>query len=106
MDLKIIKAPGECINLNDVRTGIDKIDKTIVDLLGKRYEYVKIAAQFKPSKSTVNAPDRVKSMMEQRCIWAEEVGLDASIIEKIYTELVNYFIEKEVQEWEENNLHK
>ena len=39
-------------------------------------------------------------MLKQRRVWAQEAGLDADVIESMYRNLVNYFIEEEMKRWQ------
>ena len=41
-------------------------------------------------------------MLEQRRIWAQEDGLNPDVIEKIYRDLITYFIEEELNHWQSN----
>lgn len=95
-----MKAPNECLNMQDIRAEIDVIDRQIINAFGKRFEYVKAASKFKTSKTSVKAPERFKSMLQQRRIWAEEQGLNPDVIEKLYEDLVNYFIQEELKHWQ------
>jgi len=97
-----MKLAATCENLQEIRQEIDAIDQTIIRLLGQRYEYVQAAAKFKTSAQTVNAEERVKAMMQQRRVWAEEAGISPDIVEKIYTELVQYFIQEEMKKWQQH----
>ena len=94
-----MKAPNECLNMQDIRAEIDAIDRQIINAFAKRFEYVKAASKFKTSKTSVKAPERFKAMLQQRRIWAEEGGLNPDVIEKLYQDLVNYFIEEELKHW-------
>jgi isochorismate pyruvate lyase len=94
-----MKTPEECTNIQEIREEIDRIDQEVIALIGKRYEYVKAAVKFKTSETDVKAPDRFAAMLQKRRIWAEEAGLDQEVIEKLYTDLVNYFIHEEMKEW-------
>jgi isochorismate pyruvate lyase len=38
-------------------------------------------------------------MLEARRRWAEENGLDPSVIEDLYRTLVSYFVDREMDEW-------
>lgn len=97
-----MKAAAVCENLQEIRQEIDVIDRAIIRLLGQRYEYVQTAAKFKTSTQSVNAEERVKTMMRQRREWAEESGISPDIVEKIYTELVHYFIQEEMKKWQQH----
>ncbi|WP_325205769.1 chorismate mutase [Vibrio sp. 03_296] len=41
-----LKKPEACESLNDIRLGIDTLDKEIVHILSQRMGYVKAAAQI------------------------------------------------------------
>ena len=98
-----MKPYDECENLGEIRAEIDNIDKQIIEQLGIRFGYVKAAAKFKNCESSVRAPERFASMLEQRREWAGEVGLSPDAVEKLYRDLVNHFIEEELKEWKEKN---
>ena len=94
-----MKEPEDCLNIEEIRTEIDNLDREVIAVLGKRFKYVKAAAKFKTSETSVKAPERFKSMLEQRRIWAEAENLNPDVIEKIYRDLVNYFINEELENW-------
>jgi isochorismate pyruvate lyase len=96
-----MKTPEECTNIQEIREEIDRIDQKVIVLIGKRYQYVKAAAKFKTSETHVKSPDRFASMLQKRRVWAKEAGLDPDVIEKLYTDLVNHFIQEEMKEWRE-----
>lgn len=89
----------DCRDMSDIRTAIDQIDAKVIELLGQRFEYVKAATQFKTDPQSVQAPERLKLMLKQRRQWAKAAGLDPDVIEKLYRDLVDYFIESELAHW-------
>ncbi|NQZ10397.1 MAG: isochorismate lyase [Algicola sp.] len=93
------KEPADCTGMKDIRTEIDAMDRDIIAILGKRFEYVKAAAKFKTSETSVKAPERFAAMLEQRREWAKEKGLSPDAIEKMYRDLVNHFINEEMVKW-------
>jgi isochorismate pyruvate lyase len=93
------KEPAECSGLEDIRAEIDRLDESIIALIGKRFQYVQAAAKFKTSESSVRAPERFKAMLQQRRLWAQDQGLSPDAIEKLYTDLVSHFIEEEMRRW-------
>lgn len=97
---KNMKTPDECQNMTDIRAEIDTIDRQVIKLLGQRFAYVKAASKFKTSETSVKAPSRFQAMLQQRRTWAQEEGLNPDVIEKMYTDLVNYFIEEEMKHWQ------
>ncbi|GFE70631.1 isochorismate lyase [Chroococcus sp. FPU101] len=97
------KSPDECNNINDIRIEIDAIDQQIITLFGERSKYVKAASKFKTDAASVRANKRFQAMLQQRRIWAENEGLNPDIIEKIYQDLINYFIAQEMNHWQAIN---
>jgi isochorismate pyruvate lyase len=94
-----MKAPESCESLEEVRAEIDRIDRAIVALIGERAGYVHAAARFKDSEAAVAAPDRQASMFRARREWAQAADLDPDVIEKLYRDLVGYFIVRETDHW-------
>ena len=92
--------PEECRGMEDIRAQIDAIDERVVALLGQRAAYVRAAAPFKASAREVRAPERFAAMLEQRRAWAEREGLSPDVVEAIYRTLVEYFIAREMEEWQ------
>ena len=99
-----MKTPDQCESLVDIRAEIDRLDRQVVALLGQRFAYVKAASKFKTSETTVRASERLQAMLKRRRIWAEEEGLDADVIEKMYQDLVNHFIAEEMKHWKQSEI--
>ena len=99
-----MKQPQDCQNIQDIREAIDSLDRDIINKFGKRFEYVKAAAKFKSNTGEVKAEERIKTMLQQRRIWATDNNLNPDLIEQLYRDLVNYFIIEELQTWRKNNL--
>ena len=93
--------PEDCTSLQEVRAGIDLLDHSIVQILGRRARYVRAAARFKTDDASVRAEDRLHTMLRQRRAWAAEVNLSPEMVERLYRDLVEYFIEQERQHWVE-----
>ncbi|MBP7580042.1 MAG: isochorismate lyase [Vogesella sp.] len=93
--------PEQCSNMDDIRAEIDLLDRAVVHLIGQRYQYVLAAAKFKTSATAVRAPERFAAMLAQRRQWAEQESLNADAIERLFSDLVNHFIEQEMQHWQQ-----
>ena len=99
MELRNLLQPDECGGMDDIRAEIDRIDRAVVGLIGRRYQYVLAAAKFKTSATSVKAPERLTAMLARRREWAVEEGLNADMIEKLYADLVAHFIDEEMRRW-------
>jgi isochorismate pyruvate lyase len=97
--------PEDCSGMEDIRVEIDNMDRDIIAILGKRFDYVKAASKFKTSETSVRAPERFKAMLEQRRIWASSEGLNPDAIEKMYRDLVNHFIKEEMSKWQSESTN-
>lgn len=95
--------PAKCASLDEIRTGMDAVDREIVALIARRVDYVRHAAQFKTNPATVAAPERVAAVLKTRREWAEAAGLSGDVIEAIYRQLVDYSVSEEHKRWEELN---
>lgn len=91
--------PDECGSMDDIRSEIDLLDQAVIKILGMRFKYVLAASKFKTSETSVRAPERFKAMLVKRREWAEAEGLSPDAIEKLYSDLVNHFIDEEMNRW-------
>ena len=97
-----MKMPDECTNIQEIRTEIDEIDRQVIASFAKRFVYVKAASKFKTDATSVKAKERFAAMLKEIRIWAQEEGLNPDVIEKLYQDLVTYFIEEELNHWQSN----
>lgn len=91
--------PDECANLDEIRAGMDAIDRDMIALIARRVAYVRAAAKFKTSSAAVAAPERVAAVLKTRRAWAEEAGLNGDVIEGLYRDLVSYCVSEEHKEF-------
>lgn len=99
MESKQRRAPQECSDMSQIRAEIDALDREMIALLGQRYQYVLAASKFKTSPTAVRDHERFAAMLQQRREWAEQEGLDPAAIERLYRDLVEHFIERELEHW-------
>jgi isochorismate pyruvate lyase len=88
----------KCENLEQVRENIDRIDREIVKLIAERSTYVAQAAKFKNMTDDVKAPQRVEKIIEKVRNLAKEDDANPDIVENIYREMINSFINFELAE--------
>ena len=90
----------ECKSLEEVRANIDRIDDSIIKLIGERTDYVRQAAKFKTNTGGVKAPDRVEAVIRKVREEAGKYGADADMVEALYREMISSFIAMETREFE------
>jgi len=92
--------PEDCRSLEEIREGMDALDRQIIAILAQRVAYVKAAAKFKTSAAAVAAPDRVQKVLDTRRDWAEAAGLDGDVVRGLYRDIVTYCVGEEKKHWE------
>jgi isochorismate pyruvate lyase len=91
-----MKSPHECKNIEEVRNAIDVIDNDIIDLIAKRYQYVKEIIKYKNTAEDVFARERYNSVINKRRELALKHKLDPDVIETMYKVLMDYFIKEQL----------
>jgi len=89
--------PDACKTIDEVRQGIDELDRMIIAALGQRFHYVKAVTRFKKNADEVRAPERYQAVLTSRRAWAAEVGLNPDVIEEMYRHLIAHFIDEEIK---------
>lgn len=97
--------PNECTDMESIRGEIDLLDRAVIKILGTRFKYVLAATKFKTSETSVRAPERFTAMLAKRREWAASEGLNPDAVEKLYTDLVNHFIEEEMARWKSHQAN-
>ncbi len=92
--------PQDCSNLDEIRAGMDQVDRDIVALIARRVDYVRNAARFKASTVAVADPERMAKVLRTRREWAEAAGLDGETVERLYRDLVAYCVGEEHKQFE------
>ena len=86
------------MSIDRVRSHIDEIDEQIITLLAARQKLVKEAARYKSDTEAVRAPDRRAAMMERRRDLAIREGVSPEVIRRVYTAMIDAFIDLELEE--------
>lgn len=90
---------GVCKSIDEIRDNIDRIDNEIIKFIAERSTYVKQASKFKKDKQDVKSPKRVEQVIEKVRLLAARYNVDANIIEKVYREMINNFINMEMNDY-------
>lgn len=88
----------KCESLAQAREKIDGVDQAIIELLAQRQFYVDQAVRFKSSVKDVQSPERVDQVIASVRAKAKEQGVNADIVEKMYREMIQHFIQRELKE--------
>ena len=92
-----MKNPKDCTSISEIREGIDTIDKQLIELIGKRFQYVKEIVKFKSNKEDVEAKPRYDEVLRIRRQWATNEHLNPDVIESIYKTMIQYFIDEQMK---------
>ncbi len=95
-----MKPANECLQISDVREAIDQIDYKIVELIAQRHIYVKKAARFKQSESSVRDTQRVQHVISSKIELAKQLNAPPLLIEKLYKLMIDFFVKDELIEWD------
>ncbi|GAA2182052.1 isochorismate lyase [Leucobacter tardus] len=83
------------ITLDEVRSQIDELDRSIVAAIAERQTWVETAGMLKPDAAAVPAPDRVERVIAKVRALAEEHRASPDVVEGAYRALIAGFIELE-----------
>lgn len=73
-------------NMSDFRQRIDDIDRKIIELLSERFTVVREVGLFKRHHGIpVMQPERVRLVLENRALQAEQAGLSPELVRQLWT---------------------
>ncbi|KLI64097.1 chorismate mutase [Aurantiacibacter marinus] len=98
------KLPDDCTTMIEVREGVDATDRELVDLLERRFGYMRAAARIKPSRDTVRDEARKASVIAAAVAEAESRGIPGDVIGDIWERLVEGSIAYELAEWDNTRV--
>ena len=88
----------KCENLDQARAKIDLIDQELIDMIATRQFYVDQAVRFKRTAEDVQSPERVQQVINKVREQAIQLHTDPDLVEKIYREMIQHFIQRELKE--------
>ena len=92
--------PERCSTMAEVRSGVDDIDRRIVELLALRFRFMDAAARIKPERSAVRDEERKADVLAKIDAAAAEAGLDRDLAARLYEELIEASIAYELREFD------
>jgi isochorismate pyruvate lyase len=94
-----MREPAECQSLSEIREEVDRIDRALVDLLGRRWQYGRAAVRFKASEAEIRNAAYLPAFLERRRTWAEAAGLAPGYIETLFRTIANASIAEQLRSW-------
>ena len=94
------KNPDACETMTDVREGVDATDTEIVELLERRFGYMRAAARIKATRESVRDETRKAAVINAAISEAEARGIPGDVIGDIWERLVEGSIAYEFDEWD------
>ena len=85
----------DCSNMDEVRAEIDRIDASLVDLIGERFTFVDRAWQLKRSPAEARVPWRIQQVIDKVRARAQQRGLPPELAEALWRQMIGWFIQYE-----------
>lgn len=92
--------PDDCTTMTEVRAGVDATDRELIDLLERRFGYMRAAARIKQDRGTVRDEARKAAVIEAAADRAAKAGVPPGAIADIWERLVEASIAYELDEWD------
>jgi isochorismate pyruvate lyase len=92
--------PEACRDMEDVRAGVDEIDRMLVALIARRQGYMEAAARIKPNREVVRDEARIREVLAKVKAEADRRGLSWSIAEPVWREMMERCIAYEFDVWD------
>ena len=93
-------APEACTTMEQVREGIDHLDRELVAIMVVRQGYIEAAARIKTAKNEVRLEWRIEDVVAKVLAEAEKTGLSKRIAEPVWREMIEKCIEHEHIYWD------
>ena len=95
-----LRLPDDCETMLEVRAGVDQTDRELVDLLARRFGYMRAAARIKQDRGTVRDEARKAAVIDAAADRAAQAGLPREAIADLWERLVEASIAYEFNEWD------
>ena len=89
-----------CQTMDEVRAGVDATDAALVDLLVRRFAYMRAAARIKPERSQVRDEARKAEVIANARRQAAGRGAPEHVVADLWERLVETSIDYELDAWD------
>lgn len=94
-----MRRPSDCRDLSEICEEVDRIDRALIDLLGRRWEYGCAAVRFKASEAEIRSPAYLPVFLERRRSWAEAAGLAPDYVEGVFRAIAEASRAEQLRRW-------
>ena len=94
------KLPEDCTDMSEVRVGVDTTDRQLMELLDRRFGYMRAAARIKTDRNVVRDEKRKAEVVGNAVADADARALPSEKIAEIWELLVETSIAYELEEWD------
>lgn len=98
-----IRVPDDCSTMTEVRAGVDATDRELMELLDRRFGYMRAAARIKTDRGAVRDEGRKAQVIANACADAKARDLPTAELAAIWDQLVDASIAYELVEWDRLN---
>ena len=91
-----ILAGRDCTTMAEVRAGVDDLDRQLVAMLRRRFDYMDAAARLKPAREAVRDEARKAQVIAQARAAADAAKLPGEVIADLWERLVEASIAYEL----------
>lgn len=95
-----ILAGPDCSTMTEVRAGVDALDRELVAMLRRRFDYMDAAARIKPERAAVRDERRKAEVIANARAAAEAAGLPGEAIAQLWDGLVEASIAYELERFD------
>jgi isochorismate pyruvate lyase len=85
----------------EVRAGVDALDAALIDLLARRFAYMRAAARIKPERAAVRDEPRKAEVIEAARRSALALGVPVGLVGDFWERLVEASIAYELETWDQ-----
>ncbi|HZF95433.1 MAG TPA: chorismate mutase [Allosphingosinicella sp.] len=93
--------PADCLNMAEVRAGVDALDAELVTLIGERFRYMDAAARIKPERGAVRDEARKAEVLANVARHAAAAGVPGEVAAGLWERLVEASIAYEFERFDE-----
>ena len=92
--------PDACTTMEQVRHGIDRLDREIIALIGERFRYVEAAARIKGDVNEVRDELRIAEVIANARRAAASAGVPSEVATELYRLLIESSVVYELEKFE------